>query len=138
MDDPFLVSVDAFIAKAKARNELVLRAIAEDVLFRIKQLTPVRTGYLRSNWTIVRGQATVELSGDREQASLAVILQLRAGDTFTILNPVVYCARVEAGFTGEDSLGRHYDQKGAHMMQQTITELPQIAAAAIARVVAGG
>lgn len=136
MDDPFVIAVDEWIAKVRDRADRITRAIAEDCLARVKDLTPVKTGYLRANWAIVEGNAGAALAGAREGDSLAVILSLKSGVTWTLYNPVVYAARIENGFVGEDSLGRHYDQKGAHMLQQTITEFPSIAAAATARVLA--
>jgi len=66
-----------------------------------------------------------------------VIARAELGDTITIINPVVYARRVEYGYVGEDSLGRHYNQQGRHMVGQTIAEMPQIAANAIARIKGG-
>lgn len=134
MDDPFLVSIDEWVAKAKGRADLVVRAIAEDCLARVKELTPVKTGYLRANWVLMKGGQAQAIAGDRQEESLAVIAQLRAGDQFVISNPVIYARRIEYGFAAKDSLGRTYDQQGAHMMQQVITEFPQIAARAAQRV----
>ena len=136
--DPFLVQIDDFITRARDRADAIVRATAEEALARVKQLTPVDTGYLRANWCIVRGTDAVPLSGDREQLSIQAVLQLKAGDTWSLINPTVYAARIEFGFVGEDKLGRHYDQGGAHMMQQTITEMPQLVARAIERVERGG
>jgi hypothetical protein len=42
--------------------------------------------------------------------------------------------RVEFGFVGTDSLGRHYNQRGVGMLQQTLAEMPSIAVNAAARV----
>lgn len=136
MDDPFLVSIDAFIARAKDRQDRVVRAIAEDSLARVKELTPVKTGYLRANWTIVLGADARAIEGARAGDSAAVILQLKAGDFFTLVNPTIYARRIEFGFVGRDKSGREYDVKGTGMMQQVITEMPQIAQAAIARIAA--
>lgn len=46
----FAVSVGAWVAKAKVRSDVAFRAIAAKALERVKELTPVRTGYLRANW----------------------------------------------------------------------------------------
>ena len=132
--DPLLLAVDRFVQGARGRMDLLVQTIAQDALARVKELTPVRTGNLRAQWTIVTGSNSLELSGGRSESSAQAVLQLRAGDWFTIMNPAVYAARIEYGFVGTDSLGRHYDQKGAGMMTQTISELPKIALAAIARV----
>ncbi len=134
MDDPLLVAVDAWIEKARDRQDRVLRAIAEDCLARVKELTPVKTGYLRANWVLMKGGSAEAIAGARAEDSVAVVLTLKAGDAFTIANPVVYARRIEFGFVGTDARGRTYDQPGSHMMQQVITELPQISAAAAARI----
>lgn len=133
-DDPFIASLDSFVAHARDRSDRVVRAIAEDCLARVKELTPVRTGYLRANWAIVIGNDPAAIMGARNDGSLQALLKIHAGVVFTLTNVTVYSRRVEEGFVGNDSAGRHYDQQGAHMLQQTITELPQIVAGAIARV----
>ncbi len=134
LDDPFIVAIDDFVARAQSRSDLIVREVAADCLARVKELTPVRTGYLRANWLIVPGNDPAAIAGARNDGSLAAIMQLHAGVAFTLVNVTIYAQRIENGFVAEDSLGRSYDQKGAHMLQQTITELPQIVAAVIARV----
>ena len=46
----FATSVADWVAQAKGRGDAALRMIAADALSRVKELTPVRTGYLRANW----------------------------------------------------------------------------------------
>lgn len=134
MEDPFIAQINAFLDKAQARQDAIVRAVAEDCLARVKELTPVKTGYLRANWAITLGNDPAPIEGPRNDGSLSAIAQIHAGVSFTVTNATVYARRIEEGFVGEDSLGRHYDQKGAHMLQQTITELPQIIARAVERV----
>jgi hypothetical protein len=55
------------------------------------------------------------------------MLDAKAGDVVIIVNPTAYARRIEYGFTGEDSLGRYYNQPGHHMAQQTVAEMPAIA-----------
>lgn len=133
----FVRDVSAYVEHAKARADAALRAIAFDVVMAVQQKTPVDTGFLRSNWTAM-------LPGDAEPVAGRVpppgvaIAQATVGMVITIINPVVYARRIEYGFVGDDSLGRHYNQPGAHMVQQTLDELPTIAAAAVARVLGPG
>lgn len=128
MIDPFVVAVDAWIAKAKDRQDRVIQLAAQMALQRIKELTPVDTGNLRANWTIVRGSKAEALAGaePRPSESEQAILTLRAGDAFTLINPVIYAARINYGFVGTDALGRYYDQPGVHMLEKVVTELPEI------------
>lgn len=136
-NDPFMLDIDAWIASVSRRSDKLVQAIAEEALARIKELTPVKTGLLRASWTVVKGQAALGIEGARADDSLAVIAQLHGGDVFAIVNPVVYARRVNYGFVGQDSLGRTYDQKGVHMIEQLQTEMPQIVEKAIARVDSG-
>lgn len=138
-DDPLIAALDQWIARAREKQDLVLQAIAQDALARVKELTPVRTGYLRANWTVVRGSMATQITTTNDESlrdaeSLKVTLTLQAGDQFSLINPVAYARRVEYGFVGTDSLGRHFDQKGAGMMTRTIAELPQIADRAVERI----
>ncbi len=48
------------------------------------------------------------------------------------MNPVSYARRIEYGFQGTDAKGRTYHQEGRHMLQQTFTEMPEIARKALA------
>lgn len=133
----FQVAVDHWIRKAKGNADLALRATVFDALAAVKALTPVRTGNLRANWTVVKGDEALPAAGATDDA-MRVIETLHYGDKVAIVNPVIYAARVEYGFVGTDSLGRHYDQKGRGMMQQTVAMLPEIARRATQRVIAGG
>lgn len=131
-DDPFVISVTEFVARAKAKANMALRATAYDALQRVKKLTPVDTGYLRASWQVSIKGDMLPLNGGQD--SITVISTLRMGDTVIISNPVRYAARIEYGFVGADKLGRRYNQAGVGMMTQTMAELPQIAQAATARV----
>lgn len=142
--ETFEVDVRRFVAKAKERQEAALMAIAQDALARVKELTPVKTGNLRANWQIVAAGDEQEVL--RLAATATVILedaappplQFKIGDVLLVMNPVVYARRIEFGFVGEDSLGRHYNQAGRGMMQQTLAEMPKIAREAVRRVIQEG
>jgi len=60
------------------------------------------------------------------------------GDTLVILNPVVYARRVEAGWEIQRKDGGTTKVEGRGMMAQTVSELPRIADAALARIARGG
>lgn len=122
----FTVDVSRFVAKAKRDMDGLFRAIALEALARVKELTPVKTGYLRANFIATLDPQQVREPGTG-QGGEAAIAQAKAGDTIFIVNPVVYARRVEFGFVGEDSKGRSYNQPGRGMVQQTVTELPSIA-----------
>lgn len=131
----FSVAVEQWVEAAKARSDLAFQAIALDVVNHVKSLTPVNTGYLRANWTIVRNNDPIPLPG-RVPRPEEVIEHIRAGDRILIVNPVVYARRIEFGFVGQDSRGRNFDQPGRGMAQQTMAAMPEIARRAVQRVMA--
>jgi hypothetical protein len=137
MSASFSLDVEQWVAKAKGLANAAFQATAMDAVNTVKAFTPVVTGFLRANWTAVKNNDPPPLPA-RVQSPEKVIASLVLGDRLLILNPVVYAARVEYGFTGTDSAGRHFDQKGAGMMQRTMDLLPEIAQKATARVMAGG
>jgi hypothetical protein len=60
MKPDFGADVTVWCEQAQMRNKEVLRAIAEDALARIKELTPVKTGHLRASWSITLGEEAVD------------------------------------------------------------------------------
>lgn len=124
----FSVSVSQWVERAKGNMDAAFRGIAERAVARVKELTPVKTGYLRSNWSAVLRPDAIPQPG----ASIDLISAAKAGDVIYIVNPVSYARRIEYGFKGTDSLGRRYNQEGRGMVQQTVTELPQIARSVVA------
>lgn len=129
----FSQDVSAWCNRAAARANEVFRAIAFDAVQRVQELTPVDTGFLRSNWTaIVRGDE--EPVAGRVPPPADAIARARVGMVIVIINPAAYARRIEYGFVGEDSAGRHFNQQGRHMVGQTISEMPAIADAALARI----
>lgn len=61
----FSVSVSQWVTKAKAKGDVALRMIAADAVARVKELTPVRSGYLRANWQASFDDEVLPIDGDR-------------------------------------------------------------------------
>lgn len=129
----FSADVSSWVTKAKNNADLALQATAQDALETVKSKTPVKTGFLRANWTVLAPNDTMPIAGQEENSS-ETISKLRFGDNVIIVNPVVYAARIEYGFVGVDSLGRQYHEHPVGMMAQTIAELPDIAKRATERI----
>lgn len=132
MPDDFAVSVKRWVDKANGQGQEVFQDIAIEALNRIKELTPVRTGYLKAGWQIgVNGE--VALQAGATQDVTEEVAKAKIGDKIFIYNPVVYASRVNFGFHGADSLGRVYKENGAHMLEQTMMEIPAIARSVLVR-----
>lgn len=129
----FEVQVREWVEKAGRRAQAAFRATAQDAADKVKERTPVRTGYLRANWTAMKAGDVAPVAG-RVPPAEAAIAALRLGDKIVILNPVVYARRIEYGFVGEDARGRYFTQEGRGMVQQTVLEIPELAQAAVARI----
>jgi hypothetical protein len=133
----FASDVSAWCDRAGARANQVFQAIAFDAVARVQELTPVDTGFLRSNWTAMKAGEPEPVAGRVPPPGVAIV-NITVGQILIILNPVAYARRIEYGFVGEDALGRHYNQAGRHMMDQTITEMPMIAQRAFNRIMGAG
>jgi hypothetical protein len=133
----FTSDVSKWCDQAGALATAVFQAIAFDAVQRVQELTPVDTGFLRSNWTAIAPGDAEPVAG-RVQPAGEAIAKAKVGQVILIINPVVYARRIEYGFVGEDKLGRYYHQKGRHMVAQTMAEMPSIAERAKARILAGG
>jgi hypothetical protein len=129
----FATDVSAACNAAGRRANEVFRAIAFDLVARVQELTPVKTGFLRSNWTAILPHEAEPVAGRASPAS-AAIQRATVGQVITILNPTVYARRIEYGFVGEDKLGRYYNQPGRHMVGQTMAEAETISANALRRI----
>lgn len=105
-DSEFETNIARFVDKAKDHQEEFITALGEAEVTRLKELTPVVTGNMRSRWHVT----------ERDENGLVIV------------NDAVYARRVNSGFVGKDSLGREYHQRGRHMVEQVIAETPQIVA----------
>lgn len=108
--DQFVADISRFVDRTKSNMDEQVRGIALGALERLQEYTPVDTGRLRASWQIE-----------------PPIADIRAGEPVTITTNVEYAHRVDQGFVGEDSLGRLYNEQGAHMVAKTIEDLPKIA-----------
>jgi hypothetical protein len=68
----------------------------------------------------------VACSGNGYAASAAAltVTDLKLGDVFYYTNNAVYARRINYGFVGADSLGRHYNQVGRHMIETAVGYWP--------------
>jgi hypothetical protein len=128
----FSVSVERWVNQRRSHSQEIRIAIAVELVNRVKELTPVDTGFLRSNWTAIKAGDAMPIAGAVPDPQTA-LAGLTPRDRIMIVNPTIYARRIEYGFVGEDSAGRHFHQQGRHMMTQALAELPAIADRVLAR-----
>ena len=62
---------------------------------------------------------------------------LRLDQTIWLGYQAIYARRMNYGFVGEDSLGRTYNQAGAHFVEAAIADWPNIVRMAVSKIKAG-
>lgn len=155
--DDFSISVGKWVALAKERSRIAFIAIGFEALAAVKEKTPVRTGWLRSNWQIqregetmpvIRGalpadpaRAMEKLQEMKDEAATSGAMDARQaadgameaqiGEKLRIVNPVVYARAIEYGREIEKADGTTVRTNGAAMVQQTMAEIPTIAEAVV-------
>ena len=109
MTADFSFALDRWADQIEGRAKLFAIALAENLVSYIQDRTPVLTGRLRASI-----QPTKPLS------------DWQPGEPIVIGTGLDYARRIEYGFTGTDSLGRHYVQKGAGMFTQAAANFDEI------------
>lgn len=106
----------------------IVKATLMEVSHNIVRDTPVDTGNLRGQWQpsigpapSIKTTARIDPSGASAQADVLVQVEaFRLGDMFWMTNAAAYARRLEYGFTGTDSLGRNYDQRGRFFVRDNV------------------
>ncbi len=88
-------------------------------------LIPVKTGNLARSAIVEVRPVTVSDKDEFTGPDAAAIVSLDIGDTAYLGWQAVYGRRVNYGFTGEDSLGRTYNQSGAGFAESIAAKWPQ-------------
>ena len=197
MKDDFSAQVGAWCDLVGARARVAFLAIAYAAQTRVKELTPVDTGYLRANWQIVRGDQAVPVEskpreknsdttmdvaavaggalagrvglmaggalggilggpggaiagavalnqvataigeaaaggGFNSHAARQPVAEVQLGEKLHIVNPTSYARAIEFGRNLTSVDGRETKTAPRAMAQQTVAEMPEIAAKAIA------
>ena len=131
--------LDQWTKKTERRIDAVLKDATQTVIS-VAQTPkskggrlPVDTGNLRNS---LQSSIAGGASGEGKSSHILVAPLMEGGDvaTFTWGNDdVPYARRVNNGFTGADSLGRHYSQVGAHFVEGAVDHWPAIVRASIAK-----
>ncbi|HEY6965901.1 MAG TPA: hypothetical protein VI229_00405 [Burkholderiales bacterium] len=126
------VTMGRWIKLADDKLAALARQSVQELAETVVNATPVDTGFLRGSWQPSIGEPAAA-AGHTDPAGAASmslvaaeIIKLSPGERFYMMNNAAYARRLEFGFVGEDSLGRHYDQKGRFYVSGSIAKWPQI------------
>jgi hypothetical protein len=130
-------------ASVRVREGLqaVARMAIQDTAEVVDELTPVDVGFLVASWQPGIGAPLLEepegLGRGYAASKVTVTLtDMKLGEMFYYTNNAVYARRINYGFVGEDSLGRHYNQRGVHMLETAIARWPTAVEVAAQKVMA--
>ncbi len=124
----FKAALGAWAAKVGKQADGLARQVCQETAYRTLVATPVDTSNLRGNWQPSIGGYSLGVKdgvGIEPDVSL-VCAGVKAGDVFYMVNNAAYARRLEYGFVGEDSLGRHYNQQGRYFVRDTVAKYREI------------
>lgn len=108
----FSLDISAFVQKAKARQDLVVRKIGLEVLSRIVYRSPVKTGRFRGAWMVSLNTPMTATPGTLDAAGGATIergnqamMDVKVGDTIWLINSLPYANRIEHGWSQQAPAG---------------------------------
>jgi hypothetical protein len=131
----FMANLDAWIAKTGGNLDALARQTAFEMSANVVRDTPVDTGFLRGSWQPSIGEPAGAPAARPEDptaqvppaAQLSMVIsEIKAGDTFYMVNGAAYGMRVEYGFVGTDKLGRKYDQGGRYFVSENLARWPDV------------
>lgn len=141
MTKSFSASVDQWASKSKERLDAVyarsVELLGEDLAKtrneggRLPFLTGNLARSLLASKTAMPNIADGPFSGDNIGLVAAT---LKSSETVWIGYQANYAARQNYGFIGQDSLGRTYNQQGAHFVEHAVAQWPQIVVKAVTEV----
>ncbi len=114
----FANQVDEWVQMTEKRVNAVFRLSTQKVISYMQQNAPYRDGFLRASLVVLVNQEPPAPNKSQEDALgpyTEAYMQLQianavAGDRITASYTMEYARRLEFGFVGTDSLGRHYNQ----------------------------
>lgn len=141
-DNPaeFRADVSKWVEKAKGNTRGVITETIQDINFEIIVNWPVLTGLSRGSWFAQIGSMPSgrgAAGADPYARCNLVAAELELGQTYYMGNTADYSRRLELGFVGVDSLGRHYNQAGRYIVTTALAKAPRLAEAAAERIANG-
>jgi hypothetical protein len=118
--------IASMVAGIERKLEAVARQSIQEISSNVVDDTPLDTGFLKGSWqpslgAPKRDKGINDPGGAKAKADVAIaVAELRAGDTFYMINNAKYARRLEYGFVGQDSLGRSYNQQGRFFVARNV------------------
>lgn len=131
-----MADLGAWVNENKARQLAVIKASTQELARRANLekghggRMPRDTGTLRGSFVNSQNSAKLGIDGDAAIYTLAAVSDIGQSDYESLQFgwTVEYARRVNSGFTGEDSLGRIYNQTGAFFIEFGTDSWKQIVA----------
>lgn len=125
----FSAQVQDWVREQDGAMEAVFKGSVEDVAIRWAKSVKRITGMLAGSTTVGVNAEPADVEMIRSPESVALEIDgLSIGDVAKIRQTAAYAWRYEYGFSGEDSLGRSYNQAGSGKMRAVVQQWPQIVA----------
>ena len=129
-------TLDAWTKKTERRIDAVLKDATQSAVA-VAQVSRDKGGRMPVITNKLRGSLQSSIaggaSGEGEKSHILVAPLMKGGDLATFTWTAEYARRVNNGFTGPDSLGRTYNQAGAHFVEGAVDQWPAIVRASIAK-----
>lgn len=125
----FKAALAEWADKVGAQADALARQVCQETGFRVVKNTPIDTGFLRGSWQPSIGEimtSAKEAVTDSVADVALVCTGIKAGDVFYMTNNAAYARRIEYGFVGQDSLGRHYNQPPRYFVRDTVAKYREI------------
>lgn len=133
MAGKFTADLSRLTEKAKANMDYIAKQAIQDVLEGAQQTQP---GVKQTGGSFEVGKIPVETGdlvnslsvdggGTGADAYVVAIAGMRLGDVMEFEWTMPYAARLHYGFTGEDSLGRHYEVPGRFWVSENAAKFQQ-------------
>lgn len=130
----FASVVDEWVQQTEKRINAVFRMSTQRMITIMQEAAPYRDGFLRASLVVVVNgdppaptRSEEQGMGDYNPAQMQMtISNAVAGDRIVAAYTMEYARRLEYGFSGVDSLGRHYNQPPIAWTRRTAQQWKQI------------
>lgn len=129
-------SLDAWARATQQRMDAVVKGSTQEICS-IAQTPSTKGGRLPFDLGNLRNSFQSSLNGspalEGAESFVAIAAAMEAGDVAEFGWSAEYARRLEYGFTGQDKLGRTYNQQGRHFLSGAMLEWPRVVTEQVAK-----